>query len=255
MGIQVTDGRDFLEEDGQNESGVFIFNEKARNAYELILNDEVNGSEIIGFIPDLKFASFRKAVTPMAFYVSSEEWTNPQHAYVKVKAGSNLREAMTHVRQTLHSFDEGYPFNVRFFDEVLNKLYEKEQQTGLLITLFSLAAIFISIMGVLGMVIFDTEYRRKETGIRKVFGATTREILLMFNQSYIYILLLSFTLAAPVAYYAVTRWLENFAYRTPMYWWVYIAAFVVVFVLTVATVTLQTRKAANGNPAEVIKTE
>jgi putative ABC transport system permease protein len=252
MGIRVQEGRDFRPDDIRSQ-GVWIFNRKARDEFELELNDRIDGKEIIGFMPDLKIASFRVMVEPMGLYVKGSD--NLGVAYVKVQAGADLRAAMAHVRQTLKEFDPDYPFNVRFFDEVLNSLYGKEQRTGLLITLFSLVAIFISIVGVFGLVVFDSEYRRKEIGIRKVFGATTHEILVTFNKSYIRILVLCFVLSAPIAWYAVSRWLENFAYRTPMYWWIYIAAFAAVFLLTVCTVTFQNWRAANMNPVESVKSE
>jgi putative ABC transport system permease protein len=256
-GISLTEGRSFRPEDGKTRHGAFIFNEKARNMYELALNEKVDSTEIIGFMSDVKFASFRTEIAPMAFFVwGTETWgSDPNYAYIKVSSGTDLRAAMTHVRSSLQTFDADYPFNVRFFDEVLNGLYEKEQKLSSLITLFSLVAILISIVGVFGLVVFDSEYRRKEIGIRKVFGSTTQEILVIFNKTYIRILFLCFVLAAPVSWYAVTRWLENFAYKTPMYWWVYLASFAIVFLLTVATVTFQNWRAANMNPVESVKTE
>jgi putative ABC transport system permease protein len=257
-GIRVTEGRDFLEDDGRTRHGALIFNEKARYDHGLVLNERIDSIEIVGFMPDVKFASFRRAVEPMAFYVcGTESWAArpPDYAYLRVKAGADLRAALAHVRASLAAFDDEYAFDVRFFDDVLNHTYEKERQFGTLITLFSLVAIFIAIMGVFGLVIFDSEYRRKEIGIRKVFGSTTREILVRFNKSYVRILVLCFLPAAPLAWYAVARWLENFAYRTPMYWWVYAAAFAAVFVLTVATVTFQNWRAANANPIDSIKSE
>jgi putative ABC transport system permease protein len=251
LGIKTVEGRNFREDDKLARHGVYIFNEKARDAYGLALNDRIDSAEIAGFVPDLKFASFRRAVEPMAFYVKG---TGTNYAYVKVKAGSDLRAATAHVRTALAAFDGDYPFTIRFFDEMLNRTYRREQRLGSLITLFSLVAILISIVGVFGLVVFDSEYRRKEIGIRRVFGSTTGEILVMFNKGYVRILALCFVLAAPVAWYAVDRWLENFAYKTPMYWWVYVAAFAVVFVLTVATVTFQNWRAANMNPVESLKT-
>jgi putative ABC transport system permease protein len=253
MHIRPTEGRGFRPED---RDGVWVFNRKAREELGLVLNDQIRNGEMVGFIPDIRANSFRLAVKPMGFFVPPAAWNTTWHyAYVKVAAGSDLRTALTHVRQTIREFDADYPFDVRFFDEVLNRLYEKEQQTGLLITLFSLVAIFIAMVGVFGLVVFDSEYRRKEIGIRKVFGASTREILFAFNKSYVRILCVCFLLAAPVAWYVVSRWLESFAYKTPMYWWVYAAAFAAVFLLTVATVSFQNRRAANMNPIESIKSD
>lgn len=259
MGIPVSEGRGFRQEDDLKDKGCYVFNETAKAQYDMLLGDKLGGDEIIGFMPDVKFASFRQAVSPMAFYVwGKSRWGMDKYygqLYVKFKAGSDLRAGMEHVRQSLAKFDAEYPFNVRFFDEVLQQTYEQELKMGYLITLFSIVAILISIVGVFGLVVFESGYRRKEIAIRKVFGSTTGEILLMFNRGYLYILLICFALGAPVAWYGVSRWLENFAYRTPMYGWVLAVAFLVVALITVATVTFQSWRVANENPAENVKAE
>ncbi|WP_455624291.1 ABC transporter permease [Parabacteroides sp.] len=257
MGVEVLEGRDFREEDRNNPYGTFIFNERARTKYELEVGSMIDSMEIVGFMPDVKFASFRTEVAPMAFFVWGKvSWgTSANYAYIKVKAGSDMRAAMDHVKSTLKAFDSEFPFDVRFFDQVLDRLYEKEGHLSTLITLFGLCAIFISIVGVFGLVVFDSEYRRKEIGVRKVLGSTTAEIIVMFNKTYIRILCVCFVLGAPIASYAVNRWLENFAYRTPMYWWVYLMAFVIIAIITIITVTFQNWRAANANPVDSIKTE
>jgi putative ABC transport system permease protein len=264
MGIDITEGRDFRMEDANRQLGVFVFNETAQKRYNLevgttIDNQSTGRGEIIGFMPDVKFASFRNTVEPMAFYVwGTENWGSQSNmAYIKVKAGANKREAMAHIRTTLSEFfpDNPFPFSIRFFDEVLQRLYEKETSLSSLISLFSLIAIFISIVGVFGLVVFDSECRRKEIGIRKVLGASTAGIIIMFNKAYFKLLLICFVVAAPLAWYAVTRWLENFAYKTPMYWWVYLLAFVAVGIITVATVTFQNWRVASDDPVKAIKSE
>lgn len=257
MGISVNDGRDFREDDKLTANGTLIFNEQARLTYNLQLGDKLSDLEVVGFMPDVKFMTFRQAVTPMAFYVwGKERWSNGAgFAYIKVKAGSDLRVAMQHVKETLKEMEPDYPFDIRFYDEVLHKAYEKEENLSILITLFSLIAVFISIVGVFGLVVFDSEYRKKEISLRKVLGSTTVQILVMFNKIYIRILLLCFVLAAPVAWYAVDRWLENFAYKTPIYWWVFVLAFIIIATITILTVTFQNWRAANENPVNSIKSE
>jgi putative ABC transport system permease protein len=162
---------------------------------------------------------------------------------------------VSHIRTTLAEYNSDYPFEVRFYDEILQQLYEKETSLSSLITLFSLIDIFISIVGVFGLVVFDSECRRKEIGIRKVLGASTMGIIIMFNKAYFRILMICFVIAAPLAWYAVTRWLENFAYKTPMFWWVYLLAFVAVGIITVATVTFQNWRVASDDPVKAIKSE
>jgi len=105
------------------------------------------------------------------------------------------------------------------------------------------------------LVVFDSECRRKEIGVRKVLGASTMDIIIMFNKGYFKILAICFVIAAPLAWYAVNRWLENFAYKTPMYWWVYLMAFAVIAVITVSTVTFQNWRVANDNPVNSLKKE
>ena len=257
MNVQVLEGRNFRIEDELTTNGGYIFNQRAKEEYGLELGDKVGGSEIVGFMPDVKFASFRTVVTPMAFYVwGTENWgQTPNFAYIKVKSGADMHAAMEHVKKTLKEFDPEYPFNPMFYDYVFMGLYTKELMLSLLITIFSLIAVFISIVGVFGLVVFESEYRRKEIGIRKVMGSTTKQILIMFNKTYIRILFICFVVSSPVAYYAVKNWLENFAYRTPMYWWVFLIAFALVFVITLFTVTFQNWRAANENPVNSIKSE
>lgn len=257
MGINVTEGRDFRQEDELTRHGALIFNEKARLQYDMHSGDMIDSARIIGFIPDIKYATFHVGIEPMAFFVwGTENWGSiPNYAYIKVKAGSNLHAAISYVKTTLQDFDPDYPFKVHFFDEAINSAYEKEINLTSLITLFSLIAIFISIVGVFGLVVFESEYRKKEIGLRKILGSTTREILILFNKTYVRILCLCFILAAPVAYYAVTHWLENFAYKTPLYWWVFLASFAIVSLVTMITVTFQNWRTANENPVDSIKTE
>ncbi len=256
-GIPVTEGRDFLPEDKLKRHGALIYNECARKKYGLEIGGMVDSMEIVGFMPDVKFASFRKEVEPMAFYVWGEvNWgTSPKFAYVRVKGGTDMHAAMTHINASLQAIDPDYPYDVRFYDNVLNQTYIKEQQTGALITLFSFIAIFISIVGVFGLVVFESEFRKKEIGIRKVLGSTTEEILLLFNKTYVRILCVCFVLAAPIAWYAIVRWLENFAYKTPIYWWVFLLSFICISLITLLTVTFQNWWTANENPVKSIKTE
>ena len=263
LGIEVTEGRDFRAEDHNTQSGVYVFNETARKKYDMELGTSIGGGigtisgEIVGFAPDIKFASFRNVVEPMAFYVwGTEYWGNRAYTmYIRVKAGTDKRAAMTYIRSTLTQFNSEITFNVRFYDEILQRLYEKEIALNSLITLFGLIAIFISIAGIFGLVVFDGECRRKEIGIRKIHGASAMDIIVMLNKTYFKILIICFVIAAPIAWYAVTRWLDNFAYKTPLYWWVYLISFVIVGIIICATVTFQSWCVANDNPIKALKSE
>ena len=261
MGIRPMEGRDFREDDQRTKYGAYLINERMAKAYNLKAGDMIDSTVVAGIVPDFHYASLRTSISPAALMVYGSMWVgdNPEYAYsniyVKTQKGVNIDDALQIVRSELNAISPDYPFNVRFFDDVLNQLYEDEQRLTTLITLFSLLAVFISVVGVFGLVVFDSESRRKEIGIRKVLGSTTSEILLMFNKSYAYILVICFIIAAPLAWYAVDGWLQNFAYKIPIYWWVFPLAFVLVSVVTLLTVTYQNWHAANENPVNSIKNE
>lgn len=263
MNIPVISGRAFYQEDAASAGGAYIFNETARLQYDLVAGEYITGNAyvevppavIAGFIDDVKYASFRTTVEPMAFYVPAEKDFHPRYAYIKIKAGANIREAIASIGKAFTSVDKDFPVEVSFYDTILNNLYKRELSIGWLISLFSLVAVFISIVGVSGLVIFESEYKRKEIGLRKVHGATTSQILIMFNKVYARILVICFILSIPVAYYAMNRWLSYFAYKIPLYWWVYAIAFVFVSAITILIVSFQNWSTASENPVESIKTE
>ena len=138
-------------------------------------------------------------------------------------------------------------------DEDIERLYQSEQKLTTLITLFALISIVISLMGVFGLVLFDAQYRRKEIGIRRVNGATVTEILLMFNLQFLKIVAVCAVVAVPLGYYAINRWLSNFAYRISLDWWVFVLAILILALLTVGIVTIRSWKTATENPADVVK--
>lgn len=257
MGIPLLEGRNLNASDMQGEGIVFIFNERARDEFGLSIGDKTNyGDEVIGFVPNITVTSLRKELEPMAFMYANPSYSGGSRwAYIRVKAGSDLKEAVQHVEGTLNKLSPGYPFNVRIYDNILNNLYVQETSLTSMITWFSLIAVLISMVGVFGLVVFESEYKRKEIGVRKVLGSTTAQILAMFNIRYVRILTICFVLAAPIAWYAVSRWLENFAYRTPMYWWVFLFSFLLITAITMATVTFQSWRVADANPVDSIKTE
>jgi putative ABC transport system permease protein len=208
---------------------------------------------VVGITGDIKFTSLRQGQDPILFLTGSP--SELPVSYIRLKAGVNVFDAVNHIRRCLADIDPTFPFEPEFYDDVFNRLYQKEMNLNKNISLLSILAIIISMVGVFGLVLFETQYRRKEIGIRKVFGSTTSEILSLFNRTYFRMLCIGFVPAAPIAWYSTNRWLESFAYKTRMDWWVYLLAFAIVLVLTVATVTFQIRRAAGSNPAESIKAE
>ena len=265
MGIDIVEGRNFRKDDGD----VYIFNESAKKKYPWLTADQpiTDGDyPVVGFCKDIKFASLRVDDTqqPIAFFVpspNSENWGNGywrNHMLVRVAAGVDKLEAKQKVMEVVNKYEKGQPLDIsglRYMDEVLEETYQREDRFTKQILLFSLLAILISIIGVFGMTMFESEYRRKEIGIRKVFGSSTREILTMFNRRYLYILLGCFVVAAPIGYFLGEHWLEGFAVRTAISPLLFLVSFLLIALITMLTVTYQSWKNASENPVNSIKNE
>lgn len=257
MGIPVIEGRDFSKADELSDHASYIFNRTAMEGLDMQVGDafdSYSSGHLIGFSDDVKFTSLRGGEDNIAFLVGNFGYSLPI-SYIRLKAGSDIHAVVGHIQETMRELDPSYPFNIEFYDEIFNHLYQKEENLRDLVTVFSLLAIIISLVGVFGLVVFETQYRRKEIGIRKVHGAAVGEILLMFNKAYLKIVGICFVIAAPIAWQGVKMWLEGFAYKTPLHWWVFLIALLIVTVITLLTVSFQNWKAANENPVNSIKSE
>ena len=265
MGIDIVEGRNFKKGDGD----MYIFNESAKKQYPWIATDQpiTDGDyPVVGFCKDIKYATLRvdDSQQPIAFFVPSPNgryWSNGSWRnvlMVRVAKGMDKREAKQKVMEVVNKYEKGQPLDIsglRYMDVELEKAYKQEGLFTKQILLFSLLAILISIIGVFGMTMFESEYRRKEIGIRKVFGSSTREILTMFNKRYLYILLGCFVVAAPIGYMVGVHWLEDFAVRTAISPLLFLVSFLLIALITMLTVTYQSWKNANENPVNSIKNE
>ena len=142
---------------------------------------------------------------------------------------------------------------IYFFNQVVKNMYLDVRQSMFVIGCFALVAIVISLMGVFGIVLFETQHRRREIAIRKVFGSTVGELLWLLNSRYSKIVVACFIVAAPVAWYVVDKWLQKYPEHIDMDWWVFVVALVMVLAITLGLVTTRSWHAANENPADVVK--
>lgn len=263
MGIDIVEGRDFTLADEKCEKGIFIFNEIAKEKFGFSLESKVSGhmgeTDIAGFCENFKFKPLHYKEEPFAFYVFGKKpWWPVSHLYIRSNPGATYSEVLQAVKEVVADISPNFnteEINLKFFDEELGTQYRKEQKLISLITLFTILAVIISLMGIIGLLMFETKFRRKEIGLRRVHGASIREILEMFNRKFFYILLISFLIAAPIGYIIMDYYYSTFAYRSPLHWWVFLLAFVMVAIVTVGVVTLCSYKAASENPAETLKNE
>lgn len=257
MGIPLFEGRDFSKADAQSSEASYIFNRSAYSSMEMEAGDPFGKyppGKLIGFAEDVNFTSLRQDNNNIGFALFKHDYPM-KVSYVRIKAGTDMTAAVKHIKSTLSDIAPSYPFDIEFYDDIFNNLYTKEESLRLLITLFSLLAIIISLVGVFGLVVFETQYRRKEIALRRVHGSTIKSILEMLNKQYVYIVTTCFVIAAPIAWLAAKTWLQNFAYKTPIYWWIFCMALFIVMLITLATVTLQSWRVANANPVDSLKSE
>ena len=209
-------------------------------------------SELVGIVRDFHQKSLHYPIAPMAFLCSAvETWC--QWAYVRYTGNPTV--AMEHVQKICKELDPEFIGDVRFLDAAFDALYKNDLRNASMILSFSILVVIVALMGVFGLVIFESRYRRREIGLRRVYGSSTGSILNMFNLQFVKIVGVCFVVAVPLAWWAADAWLENFSTRTPMRWWVFLLAGAVVLGVTVLTVTIQAWRTAHENPVDSIKTE
>jgi putative ABC transport system permease protein len=259
--ITILEGRDFIEEDNLKSNGTIIFNEAAMNAYPFVVGEGMGGhtdepADIVGVVKNFNFQPLQYAINPIALYIfGTNTWRLQTFMFVKI-SGEYVKEAFNHIEKSMREFDPTIKdVNITFMDESIGKLYAKEDNLAKLILISSIISVFISIIGVLGLIFFETQFRQKEIGIRKVAGAEVFEIIKMFNISYIKLTFICFAAGSPIAHIILLKWLNSFEYKAPIPVWIYVASLTIVLTITVAAISLQSFRAATANPVKSLKSE
>ena len=264
FGLQIVEGRDFRESDNQNEAGSIIPNETFMQMFPQfhvgsLMGGHVDDCELIGVVKDFNFKSLQHAMGPLVLYNWGKEgWRSFGQMYVRTVPGADFKEVSDYIKEAICKFDprrEPHMITVSHLDEGIENMYQSEQSLGKLITIASFVALLIAIIGIIGLVFFETQFLRKEIAVRRVNGATVGGILKMINKKYLIMAVASFVIAAPVAYWLMTAWRKGFAYQAPVPVWIFLVALLVVAAITMTVVTLQSWRAANANPVESIKNE
>lgn len=264
MGIDIIEGRDFNEHD----RGTYIINEAARREWNWVemdknLLDVGEETKVVGVCRNVRATSTRcdNSSSPLVFLIYDEEYVNRGWANnmtilnIRVAAGSDMNAIRQKVKKVFMQMGAEREPEVRVFDNMLDDNYTEEFRFIRQVVIFSIVCLIITLIGVSCLTMFETEYRRKEIGIRKVMGSSTGEILTMFCRHYALLLMISFVVAAPVAWYIGRNWLQSFAERTPIYWWIFPLSLLVVAIVTMTVVIVQSWRTANENPVKSIKSE
>lgn len=207
--------------------------------------------DVIGVINDFHQKSLRYALEPIVF----QPFYGTNNAIsVKVHTG-NVAATMAAVKSKYEAFFPGNPFDYSFLDEIYNKQYKNDQLFGKAFALFAGFAIFIACLGLLGLSLFGTTQRIKEIGVRKVLGASITNIVLLLSKDFVTLILVAFVIAAPVAWWIMHQWLQDFAYRIALSPWIFVSAGLLAIVIALATISFQAIKAALANPVKSLRSE
>jgi putative ABC transport system permease protein len=260
-GIKIIAGRNFSKNYGMDTAS-FLINETAVKALELKSNQDAIGKQfqygdrkgtIVGVFNDFNFESLHQRIIPLVLYEPST--AGGYSGNISVKISGNVPAALAQIEKTWKKYLPEIPFEYKFLDERYAKLYEAEIKESNILIIFSCIAIFIACLGLFGLSAFTITQRVKEIGIRKVLGATTGSIVELISKDFLLLVVIAAVIAFPVAWYAMHHWLQNFAYRIDIAWWVFILAGIIAIVIAFATISFQAIKVATSNPVKNLRSE
>jgi len=257
MKLELAEGRDFSRDFPTDSTG-FIVNETAlkimgyRNGLGKTLWWGSHQGKIIGVLKDFHFASLHQAIEPLVIRLNEDrQWGT---LLVRIDAGKD-KEGLASLQKLCKELNPAFPFSYQFSDEEFNKLYRSEQLVSKLANYFAFLAIFISCLGLLGLAIFTAEQRTREIGIRKVLGANVTGIVSLLSKDFLGLVVIAIVIASPLAWYIMHGWLQDYAYKTPLHWWIFAVAALSAVVIAFVTVSFQAIKAAMANPVKSLRAE
>lgn len=258
MNLELAEGRNFSRTHATDSADAFLVNEQA--VKEMGMKDPIGKwvsawnkkGHIVGVLKNYNTNSLHERIRPII--VDVKEYEQFGVILVRTEAGKT-QEALSSAEKIYKSLNPNYPFDFRFVDEEYNNMYRHEQVMAGLSEIFSVLAIFISCLGLLGLVMFTAEQRVKEIGIRKVLGATASNIIGLLSRDFLRLVAFSFLLAAPIAGYVMYQWLQGFAYQIELSWWIFAAAGGATLFVALLTVSVQAFQSAAVSPVKSLKVE
>jgi len=252
LGIEIVEGRNFSGNNPGDADKSAIINE----TYARIMGwneplgkilDETPPQKIIGVVKDFHFNALNNPIEPLKFTMLSRQ---PSYIFLKAQP-----ENLKLIQQKWESIYPDEPFEFQFMDQHMAGLYKKNEKEMAIFSYLTIIAIIISCLGLYGLASHFMIRRTKEVGIRKVNGATVKEVVKLLTQGFVQWVLIAFVIAAPLAYFAMNKWLENFAYKTDLRWWIFALAGLLALGIALLTVSWQSWRAATRNPVEALRYE
>jgi putative ABC transport system permease protein len=213
-------------------------------------SNKADAFHVVGVVKDFNFSSMHDKVGPLVITLN-ENW-----GAIALRINTkNVSSIINQVQNKWNSFVPGQPFSYTFMDNDFNNIYKEDQRTGKLFITFAVFAIFIACLGLFGLVTYAAEQRTKEIGIRKVLGANVGGIVTMLSKDFAKLVAIASVIAFPLAWWWMNKWLQSFAYRINISWWVFVIAGAIAIIIALITVSFQAIKAAFANPVKSLRTE
>jgi len=259
MGMKMADGRSFSKDFGADSNKIIVNEEAVR---VMGLKSPVGRNltffgrpvQIIGVVKDFHFESLRETVKPLYMTLLKQDSSQWNKLMIRIQAGREI-ETVNRIRSLYENYNPGFPFDFHFLDEIYEKQYTSELRVGILSKYFAGLAILISCLGLFGLTAFTAQKRQREIGIRKVIGATVPDLVLMLSKDLFRQVLIALAIAVPLSWWAMSQWLDGFAYRIPIGTTVFLIAGLSIIAITVVTISYQSIKAAFGNPVISLRSE
>jgi len=259
MGMELLQGRNFSEEFG-DESDKVIINEKAaeilglgKNAlgktFQRDTNEGLRNITIIGVIKDFNFKSLHQEIEPLILK------KNPYGGVIIRSKTADMSGIIENLNEDWSNYYPKEALNYSVLDDSFNHTYLKERKMGTILTLFAILTIIVACLGLFGLVTFTAEQRFKEIGIRKVLGSSVSQIITLLSKDFLKLVGISFLIAFPLSYYLMNKWLQDFAYRIQIQWWLFLLAAIITMGIAFLTIGIKSFKAASMNPIKSLKTE
>jgi putative ABC transport system permease protein len=265
MQIKMESGRNFSTSMPTDKDQMVIVNETlAKDAgwkdavgKKIQLNQDAQGNpltyEIAGVVKDFNIYSLQHKIEPLILFLPPQV-NDKDNMYVRL-GKSNIKSALAYITSIYKKFNPADPFEYNFLDQNFAKQYEAEQMQGSLLIIFTALAISIACLGLFGLITFTAEQRKKEIGIRKVLGGSVSGIVILLARDLIKLVMLSILIATPIAWVAMSKWLQNFEYKVPVNWWVFAVAGLGALLIAFVTLSFKAIKAAIANPVKSLRTE
>jgi putative ABC transport system permease protein len=256
--MQMAAGR-YFSKDFPSDSSAIVINENALNVFgwedpiERKINMNGQSLHVIGVIKDYHYESLHSEIRPMGMILLPNDW-DPTYLSVKV-SGEEVHATLSLIEAKWEEITGGYPYHFSFFNQEYQKLYDNEAQTSAMFIFFAVIAIFIACLGLFALSAFVAAQRTKEIGIRKVNGAGINNILVLLSSNFTKWVLIAFTISLPLGVLVMQKWLDNFAYKTNLHWWIFALAGFAALLIAILTVSFQSIKAAVKNPIDALRYE